>query len=208
MDNDSLAQNNLSPLIPKSKEAIEFHNNIFLPFLSKRLQEKLNEVNVSIFVCGPDVNDKDNPLCQKRIDTINKLREQKYDVFTGEEIVQEMIKQDLKNGQPEKPVHLYEMTAAGSCDMVILFRASYGSVAELHDFLSDNEIAERLWIFADIAHKKGYSSNGRVVTYEMTHRPVNYYTAPQDIEQCRLLSNILKIAYYHRLARYAEINKM
>jgi len=88
---------------------------------------------------------------------------------------------------------------------VVLFRASYGSVAELHDFLADREIAQRLWLFADKAHKNGYSSNGRVISYEKTQRPVIYYDNPDDIIKCAILTRVLEIADDHRVARFAEI---
>ena len=207
MEDKSLSSN-LSPLIPKTPEAAEYHNDVFVPHIYKKLQEDLKRVQLSILICGPDITTDNNPLAKKRKDTINSLRENSYDAYTGEEIVEELSKLDKQNERPEKPAHIYEMMAARNSDVVVIFRASYGSVAELHDFLADKEIAQRLWLFVDKKHKKGYSSTGRVVIYEKTQRPIIYYDNPEDIDKCTLLTRVLDIADNNRVAKFAQINSL
>ena len=203
---DKLSDIKLSPLIPKTPEATKYHQDVFVPHIYEKLQTRIKEIQLSILICGPKLYGDNNPLANKRKNTINQLRLESFDAYTGEEIEQELSEYDAKDNQPRKPAHIYEMIAARNSDLVVIFRASYGSVAELHDFLADREIAQRLWLFVDKAHKSGYSSNGRVVTYENTQRPVIYYDNPEDIEKCTLLTRVLDIANNHRVAKFAQIN--
>lgn len=197
---------NLSPLVPKNAKAAKYHTEIFVPQLYQQLQDKIRNTQLSILICGPNLEDPNNPLAKKRADTINELRKESFDAYTGEEIVSELGEMDEQNGYSTKPAHIYEMVAARNSEIVIVFRSSYGSVAELHDFLSDREIAHRLWVFADEAHKQGYSSNGRIISYEKNQRPVNYFKSPEDIDECKLLTAVIEIANNHRIAKFAEIN--
>lgn len=203
---DKSESSNLSPLVPKTPEAAAYHHDVFVPYIYEKLQEAIKKVQLSILVCGPNIADEDNPLAKKRTDTINRLREDGFDAYTGEEIVAELSKLDEENEKPEKPADVYEMIAARRSDLVVIFRSSFGSVAELHDFLADKEIANRLWLFADKKHKQGYSSNGKVISYEKTQRPVIYYDNPKDIDKCALLTRVLDIAHDHRVAKYGQIN--
>lgn len=189
----------LSPLIPKTTKAAEYHQQVFLPKVADRLQQ-LSRVPLSVFVCGP--SSEADPLAKKKLDIINAFREKDYDAYTGEEVVKELKTRDTKAGRPVRTDNVYEREVARSSELVIMLRVSYGSVAEFHEFFSVPEIANHLYVFVDEEHYDSYSTVGALSMHEKMYGKVLRYKSPDDIEKCSLVGRSLEIAEMHRAAKW------
>lgn len=179
----------LPPLLPRTSRAAQYHEQVFLPKLTERL-EQLARLPLTIFVCGP--TEESNPLAKKRLDTVNALRNLGHDALMGEEIIPKLKEEDKDVNRPIRPDNVYEREVALQSDLVVIFRASPGSIAEFHEFQSVPAIARKTLVFADKAHEKGYSSAGALAMHGVLYGKVELYTSPGDINKCILLDKALQ----------------
>lgn len=187
------------PLIPKTPTAAQYHERVFLPKLAERL-DQLSRIPLGIFVCGP--SEESNPLTKKKLDTVNELRALGHNALMGEEIVQELRERDKAAGRPLRTDNLYEIEVALQSDLVVIFRASPGSVAEFHEFQAVPEIATKTLVFADKAHEKSYSSGGALAMHDKLYGKVEFYTSPNDIDKCVLKDKVLRAVEYYQAAKW------
>jgi len=189
----------LPPLLPKSSRAAQYHEQVFLPKLTERL-DQLSRVPLIIFVCGP--SEQTNPLTKKKVDTINALRKLGHNAFTGEEIVDELREKDKSANRPVRADNVYEIEAALQSDLVVIFRASPGSVAEFHEFQAVPHIAAKTFVFADRAHEGSYSSGGALAMHAKLYGKVELYRSPEDVEKCRLMDKLLRAIEDYQAAKW------
>jgi hypothetical protein len=189
------------PLQPRTSKAADYHEKTFLPKVASRLDE-LRRTPVSIFICGP--SDANNLIHKKKVDTVNALRLQDFDAILGEEVVEELKGRDKKLGIPVQKDNVYEEVVALESEAVIIFHASPGSIAEFNAWCQNPKIAHKILVFADKAHKKGYSSKGPLATHAALYNKVRYYDSPKDIEECNLLTQILEYARTLQAAKWTR----
>lgn len=189
----------LPPLLPRTSKAAQYHEQVFLPKLTKRLEE-LSRIPLDVFVCGP--NEASNPLTKKRLDTVNELRELGHNALMGEEIIPELKERDKAAHRPVRPDNVYEREVALQSDLVVIFRASPGSVAEFHEFQAIPEIAVKTLVFADKAHETSYSSAGALAMHSDLYGKVEFYISPDDIDKCKLKTKVLRVVENYRAAKW------
>jgi hypothetical protein len=183
-------------IIPMTPKAIKYHNDIFAS-ISKEV-EKISSTPISVFVCGP--SNGVQPLVQKKVDIINDLRKQDVTAIVGEEEVSQLKLKDREKGKPIQPDNAYELAIAQRVDLIVIIRASPGSIAEAHEFLSNYEIAYKICICVDKAHAGGYSDSGAISLHRTIYRVIDY-VYPDDIENCTLKSSVMKWVQDHRTAK-------
>jgi hypothetical protein len=192
---------NQTPIIhPKTPEAAWYHEHRYLPKVVKKLTEA-DELPFSVFFCGPQ--ESNNPVTKKREDIAHSLGEMKgMDIVLGEEFCHDIKKIEKEQNHPIAPDNVYEQAAAQKADLVVILRSSYGSVAEMHEFLAQPQIAHKTWVFADKVHDNGYSSNGWLKLHENAEGKVRYFKSPDDIDQCHLKTQVIEIVQNSRIRKW------
>jgi hypothetical protein len=74
----------------------------------------------------------------------------------------------------------------------VVMQASYGSVAEVHDFAEHRVINYKLLIFIDEQAVDGYSYQGALTELKTLYNNVETYKYPEDIAQCHLLTKVIE----------------
>jgi len=185
--------------IPKSPKAKDYHQRIYLPRVTKGLEE-MRAQPVAVFVCGP--TEESQALTRKKINTVNALRELGHDASLGEELVAEFSKQDADAGSPIQTANTYELIAASKSDLVIVFCASPGSIGETHEFLSVSTIGQKTLIFIDEQYSDGYTSVGILNTHKKLYRPLETYKSPEDIDNCTLMGKVIDWVQSYQSAKW------
>ncbi len=185
----------------KTKKAEKYHKEIFKKAIESRLIE-LSKYPLTIFLCGPG-RVKHLKLYKKRVDTTAELRKKDFNAFMGEEIVEELKKEDRDNKRYIRPDNIYEREVALESDLIVIFHEGVGAIAETHEFLSIEEIAEITAIWINRKYKKkGFSAKGGISLHEGKYRRVSYYSDPKDIKECNLLSEVIETAEEWRSAKW------
>lgn len=185
-------------IIPKSQKAKEYHQRVFLPRVLREI-EKMNTLPVTVFVCGP--SEDSQPLTQKKIDTVNELRRLGHNAIMGEELVEELSKQDKDAGTSVKTANTYELVGASKSDLIVVFFGSPGSIGEGHEFLSVSDIGQKTLIFIDGKYKDSYNSVGILAMHEKLHRPLEKYKSPDDIDNCILMGKVIDWVQSYQAAK-------
>lgn len=141
-------------------------------------------------------------MTKKKLDTVNQLRSKGHNALVGEEIVKQLKDKDQSSGRPLRPDNVYEIETARASDLVVIFRASPGSVAEFHEFQAVPEIAAKTIVFADKAHKGSYSSAGALTIHDKLYGKVEFYTSPDDIDKCLLKERVIQAVEYYQAAKW------
>jgi hypothetical protein len=181
---------------PMTSKAKHYNDEIFLHMIDA--VEKLKRTPLSVFVCGP--SNGETPLLQKKIDIINDLRANDITAIVGEEQVSRLKLADENAGRTIQPDNIYELAIAQTVDLIVIIRASPGSIAEAHEFLNHHDISPKTCVCVDTAHADSYSDAGAISLHRSISKVIDYAN-PQDIESCHLKSAVVKWVHDHQLAK-------
>jgi hypothetical protein len=169
---------NISQLSPRAQE---YFNSIFKPKYDS-LQEAVRQTPLAILVWGPGTSAGD--LYQKRVQIRDELRRRGHAAFFSEELAG-MSPISLS----QKGIEFLQAQAAA---FIVVMQASYGSVAEVHDFAEHRVINYKLLIFIDEQAVDGYSYQGALTELKTLYNNVETYKYPEDIAQCHLLTKVIE----------------
>jgi len=184
-----------SSINPMTHRAKQYHDEVFPKMVDA--VERLSRTPLSVFVCGPSTGEK--PLLQKKIDIINDLRDRDVAAIVGEDEVSRLKLEDKKSARDVKPDNVYELAIAQKVDLIVIIRASPGSIAEAHEFLSNRDTSHKTCVCVDVAHANSYSDAGAIWLHRRIYCVIDY-TYPDDIESCNLKSGVLQWVKYHQMA--------
>ncbi|MEN8614216.1 hypothetical protein ABFB09_02880 [Dehalogenimonas sp. THU2] len=194
---DDLKSITYPSIVPLTSRAQQYHNDMFSKMVES--SKKLEITPISVFVCGPSANG--HPVTQKKIDIINELRAREVTAILGEEEVGRLKAEDNRLGNCAKPDNAYELLIAEAADLIVVIRASPGSTAEAHEFLSHSGIETKTLICVDKAHSGGYSDAGAILLHRNLGYPVYDYSFPEDIDSCKLKSKVIEWVRSHQIAK-------
>lgn len=177
--------------VPLSPRAQEYFNRVFKPQY-ERLQQAVQQTPLAILVWGPGVSAGD--LYQKRVQIRDELRRRGHAAFFSEEL-EGMSPTTLS----QKGIEFLQAQAA---DLIVVMQASYGSVAEVHDFAEHRVINFKMLIFIDEKAKDGYSYRGALQELKTLYNNVETYKYPEDIRECNLLTKVLAKVNVLQMVKY------
>ncbi len=185
------------PLSPRAKQSF---NQRFKPKYEKYLTA-VKQTVLMILVWGPGAGAHDEygkRVFAKRQQIRDELRRRGHAAFFSEE-----LERAVKT--PGQSLKAIEFAQAQSADLIVVMDASYGSVAEVHDFAPSRVVNFKMLIFIDAAAKDGYSYRGALKDLNDVYDNVKTYKYPEDIVECHLLTKIMKkVDALQRLAHYEE----
>ena len=181
------------PLSPRAKEIFETK---FKPRLAQ-IQIERTQVPLTILVWGSGPGDA--PMYAKRTQIRDELRRLDHAAFFSEDLA--AMK---KPGESEKT---FEYEQAKSADVIIVLMVSFGSVAEVHDFADDRDIASKMLVFVSDAATGGYSYQGALTDLKATFRNVETFHAPDDIVSCRLKTIALDYVNHLQATKWLAAKK-
>lgn len=153
----------------------------------KRLttQSLIDRSRLSVLVWGPsEQGDKD--LYGKRIQIRNKLRELGHEAGFSEDILTPSV-----IGAGGINLSVAELLQAREYEYIVTIMGSPGSIAEVHDFCREPEIAHKMTICINEEHLSGYS--GQVLhIFEGNHGRIEKFKFPDDIIGCHLLGRVVE----------------
>jgi len=165
--------------VPMSPRAREYFEKVFMPRY-EALQAKVRQVPLVILVWGPGPSAGD--LYQKRLRIRDELRKRGHAAVFSEEIT----------GPVPFSQKGIEFLQAEAADLIVVLQASYGSVAEVHDFAEFRVINYKMLIFIDERATDGYSYQGALRELKTLYNNVETYKYPEDIVECRLLTKVME----------------
>jgi hypothetical protein len=190
----------LSPVtatsVAKSPEAKKAFEEEFLPRL-KLLREQVRKTPLHVLVWGP--GETGGLLYEKRRQIRDYLVKMGHDANFSEEIPSEVSEEDSLSQKTE------EFIQARIADLIIVLQSSYGSVAEVHDFIDYESIARKLLVFIDEKACDGYSYRGALGELDRRYGNVEKYRYPEDIKECHLLTKVLKRVYPMQERKFREM---
>ena len=179
------------PLTPRAKE---YFNNVFKPKYDA-LQQAVQQTPLAILVWGPGASAGD--LYQKRLQIRDELRRRGHAAFFSE---------DLEGTAPDSLSQKgIEFLQAQAADLIVVMQASYGSVAEVHDFAEHRVINFKMLIFIDEKATDGYSYRGALAELKALYNNVETYKYPEDIVQCHLLTKVLEKVNVLQMVKYRAV---
>jgi hypothetical protein len=177
--------------IPLSPRAKEYFDAVFKPKY-QQLQEAVKQTPLAILVWGPGASAGD--LYQKRLQIRDELRRRGHAALFSEE---------LEGSAPESLSQKgIEFLQAQAADFFVVMQASYGSVAEVHDFAEHRVINFKMLIFIDERATDGYSYRGALAELKALYNNVETYKYPDDITQCHLLTKVLEKVNVLQMVKY------
>ncbi|MBI5030212.1 MAG: hypothetical protein HZB51_06775 [Chloroflexi bacterium] len=177
--------------VPLSPRAKEYFNTVFKPKY-QQLQEAVKQTPLAILVWGPGASAGD--LYQKRLQIRDELRRRGHAALFSEE---------LESSSPESLSQKgIEFLQAQAADFIVVMQASYGSVAEVHDFAEHRVINFKMLIFIDERATDGYSYRGALAELKTLYNNVETYKYPDDITQCHLLTKVLEKVNVLQMVKY------
>ena len=180
--------------VPLSPRAQAHFNAVFAPAM-QRLQKQVEETPLAILVWGPGASAGD--LYAKRAQIRDELRRHGHAAFFSE---------DLEGMTPTAPSQKgIEFLQAQASDLIVVMQASYGSVAEVHDFASFRVINFKMMIFIDEKATDGYSYRGALTELKTLYGNVETYKYPDDITQCHLLTKVLGKVSVMQMVKYRDM---
>lgn len=180
--------------VPLSPRAQQFFEQVFRPKY-EALQNAVKQVPLMILVWGPGESARD--LYRKRLQIRDELRRRGHAAFFSEELA----------GAPAPGMSLkgIEFLQAQAADFIVVMQASYGSVAEVHDFASFRVINFKMLIFIDQAATDGYSYQGALTELKTLYNNVETYKYPEDIVQCNLLKKVMQKVDVLQMVKYRDL---
>lgn len=180
--------------VPLSPRAQEYFTQVFKPQYEK-LQQAVQQTPLAILVWGPGASAGD--LYQKRLHIRDELRRRGHAAFFSEEL-EGMSPTSLS----QKGIEFLQAQAA---DLIVIMQASYGSVAEVHDFAEHRVINFKMLIFIDERATDGYSYRGALQELKTLYNNVETYKYPDDIAQCHLLTKVLAKVNVLQMVKYRAL---
>ncbi len=165
-----------------SPRARRYFEEEFIPRY-RDLQAEIRRTPLVILIWGP--GESGGELYKKRLRIRDALRMKGHAAIFSEEV---------PGGAIDIPMSLkgQEFLQAHAADFVIVIQASYGSVAEVHDFAEFRVIAFKLLIFIDEKAQDGYSYQGALKELRALYGNVETYQYPRDITECTLLDKVMQ----------------
>lgn len=156
------------------------------------LQQAVRKTPLAILVWGPGASAGD--LFQKRLQIRDELRRRGHAAFFSEE---------LENSAPESLSQKgIEFLQAQAADLIVVMQASYGSVAEVHDFAEHRVINFKFLIFIDEKATDSYSYRGALAELKTLYNNVETYKYPEDIRECHLLTKVMEKVNVLQMVKY------
>ncbi len=180
--------------VPLSPRAQQFFEQVFKPKYES-FQNAVKQVPLAILVWGPGASAGD--LYRKRLQIRDELRRLGHAAFFSE---------DLVNSAPDSLSQKgIEFLQAQAADLIVVMQASYGSVAEVHDFASFRVVNSKMLIFIDQAAKDGYSYQGALAELRALYNNVETYKYPEDIVECHLLTKVIEKVNVYQMVKYRDM---
>jgi hypothetical protein len=180
--------------VPMSPRAQQYFNSVFKPQY-EALQQAVKQTPLVILVWGPGASAGD--LYQKRVQIRDELRRRGHAAVFSEE---------LEGGGPDSLSQKgIEFLQAQAADLIVVMQASYGSVAEVHDFAEHRVINFKMLIFIDERAADGYSYRGALAELKILYNNVETYKYPDDITQCNLLKKVVEKVDVLQMVKYRAI---
>ena len=179
------------PPVPLSPRAKEYFNTVF-KLKYEQLQQAVKQTPLAILVWGPGASAGD--LYQKRCQIRDELRRRGHAAFFSEDLVDSSPTSLSQKG--------IEFLQAQAADLIVVMQASYGSVAEVHDFAEHRVINFKMLIFIDERATDGYSYRGALAELKALYNNVETYKYPDDITQCHLLTKVLDKVNVLQMVKY------
>ena len=180
--------------VPLSPRAQEYFTQVFKPQYEK-LQQAVQQTPLAILVWGPGASAGD--LYQKRLQIRDELRRRGHAAFCSE---------DLEGPAPASMSQKgIEFLQAQASDLIVIMQASYGSVAEVHDFAEHRVINFKMLIFIDEKAVDGYSYRGALQELKTLYNNVETYKYPDDIRDCHLLTKVLEKVNVLQMVKYRAL---
>lgn len=180
--------------VPLSPRAKAYFEQVFKPQYEK-LQQAVQQTPLAILVWGPGASAGD--LYQKRVQIRDELRRRGHAAFFSEEL-EGMAPQSMS----QKGIEFLQAQAA---DLIVVMQASYGSVAEVHDFAEHRVINFKMLIFIDEKAQDGYSYRGALQELKTLYNNVETYKYPEDIRECKLLTKVLAKVNVLQMVKYRAL---
>jgi hypothetical protein len=180
--------------VPLSPRAQQYFNQVFKPKY-EALQQAVKQTPLVILVWGPGASAGD--LYQKRLQIRDELRRRGHAAVFSEE---------LEGGAPDSLSQKgIEFLQAQAADLIVVMQASYGSVAEVHDFAEHRVVNFKMLIFIDEKATDGYSYRGALAELKALYNNVETYKYPEDIVQCNLLKKVVEKVNVLQMVKYRAI---
>jgi len=164
--------------VPMSARAKEYFDTVFMPQYQAVL-DQVRQTPLVILVWGPGEGAGD--LYRKRVAIRDELRRRGHAAVFSEEI----------SGPAGLSQKMIEFLQAQKADFIVVMQASYGAVAEVHDFAEFRVISAKMLIFVDEKAADGYSYRGALAELKTLYNNVETYKYPDDIAQCNLLTKVM-----------------
>jgi hypothetical protein len=164
----------------------------------RRYLKKVQEFPLALLVWGPGPSGGD--LYRKRLEIRAQLRDRGFAAVFSEEVERDCP-------VPDMSLRVKELLQLCSADLVVVIQASFGSVAEVHDFASLGQaIGGKLMIFIDSTVVGGYSSLGALRELGLQFGNVHYFEYPKDVVECHLSRKVIERAEALRHAAWQRKN--
>jgi hypothetical protein len=180
--------------VPLSPRAQQYFTQVFKPQYEK-LQQAVRQTPLAILVWGPGASAGD--LYQKRLQIRDELRRRGHAAFFSEE-----LEGTAPTSLSQKGIEFLQAQAA---DLIVIMQASYGSVAEVHDFAEHRVINFKMLIFIDEKAVDGYSYRGALQELKTLYNNVETYKYPEDIRECRLLTKVMQKVDVLQMVKYRAL---
>jgi len=180
--------------VPLGPRAQQYFNNVFQPKY-KALQQAVEQTPLAILVWGPGAGAGD--LYQKRLQIRDELRRRGHAAFFSEELENATAASLSQKG--------IEFLQAQAADLIVVMQASYGSVAEVHDFAEHRVINFKMLIFIDEKATDGYSYRGALAELRALYNNVETYKYPEDIRECHLLTKVMEKVNVLQMVKYRAV---
>lgn len=120
--------------------------------INKAVYEKFHDYKTTIFLCGADPDTSTSVRAQ--LDKAIRTRPfwYRYDVFYPEDLFEELLV-----GPGHQDLITLENILADSVDAVVLIIESWGAVAELGSFASNEKLRKKLVVISDRKHRRSKS---------------------------------------------------
>jgi hypothetical protein len=185
------ANANLSP------SAADYYQNSFLPRYKEYI-ERVNRTSLMVLLWGPGESGGD--LYDKRQQIRRKLLQENVAAVFSEQI-------DLDVPLPDWSTKARELLQALAADLIVILQASPGSIAEAHDFAEFIEdIGRKMLIFIDKNAEHGYACLGALAELREYYSNVHTFDYPKDIQECNLLTAVLKRIRVMRYVKWRQLN--
>lgn len=147
--------------------------------------ERTKKIPVSILLWGPSPEDT-SEIAQLRLHLRTELISLGHLAQFSEELV---IKSDGLSVKAQQMMH------AQFFDLIISIPCTHGSIAEIHDFISDNRVNRKLLVFLNQQYNLGYSFQSIVATANaLTYKTVAYNGISEiDVVKNTILEEVQKI---------------